>query len=226
MPGHMLRKVVFVSPPIGAFVPCRVRLASTRLRPEDPLVQEAVQMSGQGVGGTTITLEEVLRRPHVHFSLLERHGHGAGAERALAGAGSGRGEGAAEGDAGFAGEGGASAGLAEHEKEGVEIQVCDGGRAAGGLHASALPTENGWVMGTWQGHEHSAFAFPVRFSSTLPRHALSTHPAWPIPASHPASSPPDLRPSVLALADQIRGVHRSAAEAARHHDAQDQQTHS
>merc|ERR1719284_119117 len=52
----------------------RVRLASTRLRPEDPLVQEAVQMSGQGVGGTTITLEEVLRRPHVHFSLLERHG--------------------------------------------------------------------------------------------------------------------------------------------------------
>jgi tRNA uridine 5-carboxymethylaminomethyl modification enzyme len=42
------------------------RLASIRLPPADPLVQAASATSGQPVTGV-ISLEEVLRRPHVHY---------------------------------------------------------------------------------------------------------------------------------------------------------------
>lgn len=44
----------------------RQRLASVRLPPADPLVQAASVTSGQPVTGV-ISLEEVLRRPHVHY---------------------------------------------------------------------------------------------------------------------------------------------------------------
>jgi hypothetical protein len=42
------------------------RLASVRLPPADPLVLAASVTSGQPVTGV-ISLEEVLRRPHVHY---------------------------------------------------------------------------------------------------------------------------------------------------------------
>jgi len=51
------------------------RLAGERVQPESEVAMAAAGVSGQAVPGL-ITLAELLRRPHVHYSLLERHGHG------------------------------------------------------------------------------------------------------------------------------------------------------
>ncbi|CAL8463849.1 g3383 [Coccomyxa elongata] len=55
------------------------RLASVRVREDSALAQEAAHISGQQVPGIA-SLEELLRRPHVHYRLLERHGHGGAVE--------------------------------------------------------------------------------------------------------------------------------------------------
>ncbi len=53
------------------------RLATTRIQPTHPFATEAAQHSGQNVPGPA-TLEELLRRPHVHYPLLLTHGLGPG----------------------------------------------------------------------------------------------------------------------------------------------------
>lgn len=52
------------------------RLGSIRVGPDAPLALAAAETSGQAVPGLA-TLAELLRRPHVHYSLLELHGYGA-----------------------------------------------------------------------------------------------------------------------------------------------------
>jgi len=51
------------------------RLAKARVSESSPLAKAASQVSGQGVKQSA-TLEVILRRPHVHYSLLEEHGLG------------------------------------------------------------------------------------------------------------------------------------------------------
>jgi tRNA uridine 5-carboxymethylaminomethyl modification enzyme len=51
------------------------RLAGVRVQPESKVALAAAEVSGQAVPGL-LTLAELLRRPHVHYSLLESHGHG------------------------------------------------------------------------------------------------------------------------------------------------------
>ncbi|CAG9461816.1 unnamed protein product [Pedinophyceae sp. YPF-701] len=55
----------------------RARLASTRVQVDSAVSVEAAELSGQGVSAAAPTLEELLRRPSVHYSLLERHNMGA-----------------------------------------------------------------------------------------------------------------------------------------------------
>ncbi|KAG7673037.1 hypothetical protein Ndes2437B_g01148 [Nannochloris sp. 'desiccata'] len=51
------------------------RLAGVRVQPESDVALAGAEVSGQAVSGL-VTLAELLRRPHVHYSLLETHGHG------------------------------------------------------------------------------------------------------------------------------------------------------
>ena len=51
----------------------KARLGTTRVRADSPVAAEAGSLSGHAVPGSP-TLEELLRRPHVHYSVLERHG--------------------------------------------------------------------------------------------------------------------------------------------------------
>lgn len=52
------------------------RLAAVRVQPHHPLALDAAACSGQNVPGLA-SLEELLRRPHVHYPLLMQHGLGA-----------------------------------------------------------------------------------------------------------------------------------------------------
>lgn len=52
------------------------RLAAIRVHPTHPLAVDAATISGQNVPGHA-SLEELLRRPHVHYPLLLQHGLGA-----------------------------------------------------------------------------------------------------------------------------------------------------
>ncbi|KAK9827919.1 hypothetical protein WJX74_009203 [Apatococcus lobatus] len=51
------------------------RLASIRIRAESELGVETGEVAGQAVSGL-LSLDAILRRPHVHYNLLERHGMG------------------------------------------------------------------------------------------------------------------------------------------------------
>ncbi|KAG2499107.1 hypothetical protein HYH03_002692 [Edaphochlamys debaryana] len=51
----------------------KARLGSTRVKPDSPVAKDAEALSGHAVPGSP-TLEELLRRPHVHYRVLERHG--------------------------------------------------------------------------------------------------------------------------------------------------------
>ncbi|KAK9826172.1 hypothetical protein WJX81_003236 [Elliptochloris bilobata] len=51
------------------------RLASVRVRETSDVARAAEALSGQAVSAAP-TLEELLRRPHVHYRLLEEHGYG------------------------------------------------------------------------------------------------------------------------------------------------------
>lgn len=53
------------------------RLRTTRISETAPLSREAAELSGQNVSSNAPTLEEILRRPHVHYALLEKYNHGA-----------------------------------------------------------------------------------------------------------------------------------------------------
>lgn len=53
------------------------RLRSSRVSETAPLSREAAELSGQNISNNAPTLEEILRRPHVHYNLLEKHGYGA-----------------------------------------------------------------------------------------------------------------------------------------------------
>jgi tRNA uridine 5-carboxymethylaminomethyl modification enzyme len=53
----------------------RERLEQIRVTPESRLAAAAVEASAQAVTGMA-TLADLLRRPHVHYSVLESHGHG------------------------------------------------------------------------------------------------------------------------------------------------------
>jgi len=78
----------------------RERLAGTRVGLDSEVAQEAARLSGQGTSSNAPTLEELLRRPHVHYPVLERTGHGQSAA------------GVPEGDR-----------LSDREKECVEISI-------------------------------------------------------------------------------------------------------
>ena len=52
------------------------RLAAIRVQPTHPLAVDAAAQSGQNVP-SNVTLEDLLRRPHVHYPLLMKHGLGA-----------------------------------------------------------------------------------------------------------------------------------------------------
>lgn len=114
-----------------------------RLAPDHALAQAVEAASGQKVPGLA-TLADLLRRPHVHYPLLEEHGMGAPpleaaaeAEPAAAhgssgGGGGGNGSGGGGSDdtaAAAAGEAAAGAGgappaaLTAAEKEAVEIDI-------------------------------------------------------------------------------------------------------
>ena len=54
----------------------KARLATTRIAEGSPVALAAAEVSGQAVVRAP-TLEELLRRPHVHYALLSRHGVGA-----------------------------------------------------------------------------------------------------------------------------------------------------
>jgi tRNA uridine 5-carboxymethylaminomethyl modification enzyme len=51
------------------------RLSGARVQPEAAVAEAAAAASAQAVPGP-VTLADLLRRPHVHYSLLEKHGHG------------------------------------------------------------------------------------------------------------------------------------------------------
>lgn len=55
------------------------RLEGVRLQPEHPVALAAADVSGQAVP-VAVTLTDLLRRPHVHYGLLERHGMAEGTE--------------------------------------------------------------------------------------------------------------------------------------------------
>ncbi|PSC67445.1 tRNA uridine 5-carboxymethylaminomethyl modification enzyme [Micractinium conductrix] len=55
----------------------RARLEGQRLSPEHTLAAAAEAVSGQKVPGPFVTLADLLRRPHVHYQLLDAHGVGA-----------------------------------------------------------------------------------------------------------------------------------------------------
>lgn len=50
----------------------KTRLAACRIRADSPAARDAGELSGHAVSAS-LTLEELLRRPHVHYSILERH---------------------------------------------------------------------------------------------------------------------------------------------------------
>ena len=52
------------------------RLLTVRVAENSPVAQAAACVSGQNIAGAP-TLADLLRRPHVHYSLLAEHGHGA-----------------------------------------------------------------------------------------------------------------------------------------------------
>eukprot|EP00877_Chromochloris_zofingiensis_P008969 jgi/Chrzof1/4325/Cz14g08280.t1 len=54
----------------------KVRLASTRVSEDSPLAEAVASTSGQQVVRST-TLEELVRRPHVHYNVLSAYGAGA-----------------------------------------------------------------------------------------------------------------------------------------------------
>jgi tRNA uridine 5-carboxymethylaminomethyl modification enzyme len=58
------------------------RLAGVRVQPESEVALAAAEVSGQAVPNL-VTLAELLRRPHVHYSLLETHGHGSDISESL-----------------------------------------------------------------------------------------------------------------------------------------------
>ncbi|GIL99010.1 hypothetical protein Vretimale_4303, partial [Volvox reticuliferus] len=55
------------------------RLATCRIRADSDAARDAAELSGHAVPAS-LTLEELLRRPHVHYSVLERHGLDGGPE--------------------------------------------------------------------------------------------------------------------------------------------------
>ncbi|KAL4425221.1 hypothetical protein ABPG75_009237 [Micractinium tetrahymenae] len=117
----------------------RARLEALRLSPDHPLAQAAEAVSGQKMPGLA-TLADLLRRPHVHYPLLEAHGMGAPALDAAAEAAEAAAEGSGSSSDGNSGSsssstaaaesvGGAGAGgtppaaLTAAEKEAVEIDI-------------------------------------------------------------------------------------------------------
>eukprot|EP00879_Flechtneria_rotunda_P017653 GHRR01018505.1.p1 GENE.GHRR01018505.1~~GHRR01018505.1.p1 ORF type:complete len:564 (+),score=172.64 GHRR01018505.1:460-2151(+) len=53
----------------------KARLASTRINESSPLAAAVAAASGQGIQRSA-TLEELLRRPHIHHKVLVQHGYG------------------------------------------------------------------------------------------------------------------------------------------------------
>lgn len=56
----------------------KLRLASTRIEETTPLGQAVIEQSKQPIN-RKVTLEEVLRRPHLHYEMLDEYGYGNGA---------------------------------------------------------------------------------------------------------------------------------------------------
>ncbi|EFJ44771.1 hypothetical protein VOLCADRAFT_121255 [Volvox carteri f. nagariensis] len=61
----------------------KARLAACRIRADSEAALAAAALSGHAVP-SSLTLEELLRRPHVHYSILERHGLDGGSELSFA----------------------------------------------------------------------------------------------------------------------------------------------
>lgn len=51
------------------------RLQTTKVTPNEKIAEEVAQVSGQGIK-ETVALATILKRPHVHYSVLENHGYG------------------------------------------------------------------------------------------------------------------------------------------------------
>lgn len=54
----------------------KARLGETRVQPDSAVAQDFAEVSGQNVP-SVVSLETMLRRPHVHYAILDRHGLGA-----------------------------------------------------------------------------------------------------------------------------------------------------
>jgi tRNA uridine 5-carboxymethylaminomethyl modification enzyme len=86
---------------------------------ESPVARAAAEASGQAIQRAA-TLEELLRRPHVHYPLLEAHGAGAGAAAAASAAADGA---DAASDAAAASDATPLGLLSASEAEAVEIDI-------------------------------------------------------------------------------------------------------
>ncbi|KAL2645171.1 hypothetical protein R1flu_012758 [Riccia fluitans] len=53
----------------------KLRLQTTKINGTMPIAEEVVKISGQSIS-EVVPLELVLKRPHVHYDVLERHGYG------------------------------------------------------------------------------------------------------------------------------------------------------
>jgi tRNA uridine 5-carboxymethylaminomethyl modification enzyme len=51
------------------------RLQTTRISMSDKIAEEVAEVSGQAIR-EVVPLQTLLKRPHVHYSVLERHGYG------------------------------------------------------------------------------------------------------------------------------------------------------
>lgn len=65
-PTNFILSIAIMNYPQERIEAEKQRLGSIRLPPADPLVQAAAATSGQPVSGV-ISLEDVLRRPRVHY---------------------------------------------------------------------------------------------------------------------------------------------------------------
>ncbi len=103
------------------------RLNSVRLQPTHPLAHAAAEVSGQAVPGP-VTLADILRRPHVHYALLDRFRLGA-SDAPAAGAG-------VEGASGGGEDGGSAASAASAESAGPSGDAWTSGRERSMLSAT------------------------------------------------------------------------------------------
>jgi hypothetical protein len=121
------------------------RLSSVRVLPDHPAALAVEAISGQRVP-TLLSLADLLRRPHVHYDLLEAHGLGAGEPAHCCGGGiadpgsSSAAGGSAEGSADTSSTGGGAGGNSGSLTGSASITGGSGGVPSPSTSTSAGPT--------------------------------------------------------------------------------------